>query len=187
MISEENRIEEEIKRIIPKIFRASDIRKTIPDIQLFAKNYEKGGRGLYLYGPAGVGKTYSACAIAIELIKEDVEIDFYNLLNLLQEMREKISRSENDYRFLEHLKKVEVLFIDDIGTEKSSDWVTEFLYNLINSRYENIKTTIFTSNLELDELADRVDDKLASRISQMAYIMKCTGADRRNQIKIKKI
>lgn len=175
--------EERIEAIVPKRFRTSDIRKTIADIQLFAKNYEEDRRGLYLYGPAGTGKTYSVCAIAIELIKKDIEIDFYNLPSLLQKMRSEISRSENNYGFLEYLIKVEVLIIDDIGTEKPSDWVSETLYNLVNSRYENTKTTIFTSNLELDELSDKVDDKLASRITDMTDIMKCTGPDRRKQIK----
>ena len=98
-------------------------------------------------------------------------------------MRSNISRSENNYGFLEYLIKAEVLVIDDIGTEKPSDWVAETLYNLVNSRYENTKTTIFTSNLELDELADKVDDKLASRITEMTDIIKSTGKDKRKQIK----
>jgi DNA replication protein DnaC len=75
--------------------------------------------------------------------------------------------------------RYKVLYLDDLGAEKASDWVRSTLYLLINRRYENERRTVISSNLSLDQLADQLDDRIASRISEMCKIVKIAGSDRR--------
>lgn len=72
-----------------------------------------------------------------------------------------------------------LIVLDDIGAEKASEFVEEFFYLLINTRYENVHPMIFTSNLPLSALAERIGDRIVSRIKEMCEIVKIDGNDRR--------
>ncbi|TSC64535.1 MAG: DNA replication protein DnaC [Microgenomates group bacterium Gr01-1014_93] len=71
------------------------------------------------------------------------------------------------------------VIIDDLGVEKNSEWVSETLYTIINERYENELPTILISNLSLQELSGKIDDRIVSRIAEMCTIKKIEGEDRR--------
>lgn len=87
---------------------------------------------------------------------------------------------QNEFELLESLNKVNVLILDDFGVEKMTDWAYQMLYSLINYRYENLKTTIYTSNLDLEELAAHTgDSRLTSRIQEDCTIIKFDGEDYR--------
>ena len=69
-----------------------------------------------------------------------------------------------------------LLVLDDFGVEKISDWSYQLLYMLINRRYNNLKTTIFTSNFSLEQIAQQLgDDRLTSRIQHMCDVQKFEG------------
>ena len=72
-----------------------------------------------------------------------------------------------------------VLYLDDLGTEKASDWALQTLYLLIDRRYSEMLRTVISSNLSLDELADHLDDRISSRIAGMCEVIKMEGKDRR--------
>ena len=72
-----------------------------------------------------------------------------------------------------------LLILDDIGVERVSDFVLETLYRVINYRYVNMLPTIFTSNLNIQELADKIGDRSVSRIVEMCGVVELTGSDRR--------
>jgi len=72
-----------------------------------------------------------------------------------------------------------LLFLDDLGAEKMSEWVAEQFYLILNFRYEAKLPTIITSNYSLGELSERLGDRIASRIAEMCDVVKIDGKDRR--------
>jgi DNA replication protein DnaC len=71
------------------------------------------------------------------------------------------------------------LVIDDLGAEKSSEWAREILYLIIDKRYSDLLPTIITSNLSPKELAEKLDDRLVSRLMEDAIVIKIDGKDHR--------
>ena len=63
--------------------------------------------------------------------------------------------------------------------KKPTDWVCEIIFRLINNRYEKMLTTIITSNFDLNQISDRLNDRIASRIAEMCIVKKMIGPDRR--------
>lgn len=189
--SRKEKIEKQIKNRIPPKFRNADLKKSLKVIQDYCS--QKKEKGFFLYGDFGTGKTYNVYALTKALLKKDIDVHVFNLPRLLNTIRASFSKQEvynkdtDNYFYafvknmsdIEKLIDVEVLIIDDIGAEKPSDWVAETLYYLINSRYENMKTTIFTSNLSLDKLADRIGNRIISRIAEMCDVYEIKGEDRR--------
>lgn len=176
-------MKERIVDRIPDKFIDADIRKTPKEIQQYYADYDEteNSKGLYLFGPVGTGKTYSVNALAIELLKNSLDVRIFDLPVLLDQIRSSFSNDsqEIESRTIRDLSDIEVLIIDDIGVEKITDWVLESLYKLINTRYENSKTTIFTSNHNLGELASRTNDRITSRITEMCKIIEVKGKDKR--------
>lgn len=73
----------------------------------------------------------------------------------------------------------QVFVLDDIGVEKVSEFVEEFMYLLINSQYEKVYPMVITSNLPLSALAERLGDRIVSRIKEMCEILEIEGEDKR--------
>ena len=77
------------------------------------------------------------------------------------------------------IKTENILLLDDLGAEKQTDWVLEILYRLINYRYEQMLPTFFSSNYSLQELSEKIGDRVVSRIVEKCDIVKIEGEDRR--------
>ena len=109
--------------------------------------------GLLLMGPVGVGKTHLAVAILKELIeKKGVSCLFYesgSLLKAIQDSYNPISQT-SETRVLAPVYQAEVLVLDELGASVPTNWVRDTLYQIINTRYNNNRLTIFTTNY-LDE------------------------------------
>lgn len=110
--------------------------------------------GLLFMGPVGVGKTHLAIAVVRELIdKKGVPCLFYEsgaLLKAIQESYSPISQT-SEMRVLAPVYQTDVLVLDELGSMVPTNWVRDTLYQIINTRYNNKKLTIFTTNY-LDEL-----------------------------------
>jgi DNA replication protein DnaC len=115
-------------------------------------------KGLLIMGGVGVGKTHLAIAIVRALIEtKGVPCLFYesgSLLKAIQESYSAISET-SEMRVLAPVYETEVLVLDELGAIVPTDWVRDTLYQIINTRYNNSKLTIFTTNY-LDEV--RVED-----------------------------
>lgn len=136
------------------------------------EQYNEKGIGLYLYSDCkGSGKTRMAISIANELIKKGIPVKFATSLQIINEIKatwdERNTESLSESKLLDQLMSVKVLIIDDFGTEKTKDWITERFYSLVNGRYINKKPTIFTSNIKLDQL--EYDDRIIDRIYERCY------------------
>lgn len=134
----------------------------------FIKNYEKNLKGIYLTGNFGCGKSYILSATLAELAKRNIKSAIIFWPEFINDLK---SSFQTDFKQkFELVKKVEILLIDDIGAENVTEWSRdEILSPLVQFRMENNLTTMFTSNLNLEQLENHFsitkskDDPLKSR------------------------
>ncbi len=136
------------------------------------------GKGLILIGGVGTGKTHLASAIVHELARQDVFALFIFVPDFLDEIRAMYDENydEEEDKF-ELVKNARVLVLDDLGTERITDWAREKITQLINHRYNNALATIVTTNLTLDELKNRIGERAYSRLIGMSEVVPVLGED----------
>ena len=83
---------------------------------------------------------------------------------MLESMRQSVSRGEED-TLGQRLRDCYLLVLDDLGVGGNSDWVLKTIYTLIDVRYSGFRPTIVTTNLSLNDIANRLDTRLASRLA----------------------
>jgi DNA replication protein DnaC len=140
------------------------------------------GRGLWFFGPAGTGKTTLAMLVSSHAIAAGRSVAIYSLPRLLAEIRTTFDsdRGTSYVDLLDRLTAVDLLHIDDVGAEKTSPWVLEQLYAIVNARYEDQRAIIITTNLEHREaLAEQINDRTVSRLEEMCELLPLYGADAR--------
>jgi len=132
----------------------------------FCKNVESGqkGKGLYVHGPFGVGKSYLMGAIARELSERNIASLLVYVPDFVREMKDSIA--DHSYAGkMELLKQVPVLILDDIGAENLTPWIRdEVLGVILNQRVNNHLPTLFTSNYSLEELEEHLSISNGNRI-----------------------
>ncbi len=117
---------------------------------------------LYLYGPSGTGKTFLAIAMARALLDEGNLVVYRTASQLMDDIKEIKFR---DNRELENLMmESDLLIIDDLGTEMTSDLAKTEIFNLVNRRLIRKKKMIISSNLKLDNIRDKYSERLSSRL-----------------------
>jgi DNA replication protein DnaC len=107
------------------------------------------GRGIWFTGDVGTGKTTLAMLISKAALQDDRTVAIYSLPRLLAMLRETF---QDDAHFslselIDRLCSVDLLHIDDVGAEQTTDWVLEQLYTIVNTRYEDGKALLLTTNL----------------------------------------
>lgn len=129
------------------------------------------GRGLWIMGDIGTGKTALAMVVAKAAIDMGRTVAIYSLPRLLTLMRdlmkEKVEHPGGLIGFIDTLCSVDLLQIDDVGAENTSDWVIEQLYSIVNTRYEEQRSIVVTTNLKPDELREQIGGRTVSRIAEM--------------------
>ncbi len=124
------------------------------------------GRGLWLAGGPGTGKTALAMIVSKAAIDAGRTVAIYSCPRLLSVIRESIDAG-GVLDFLDRLAEADLLHVDDLGAEHRTEWVLEQLYSIINSRYEEQRATLVTSNLDYDELAAQLGERIVSRLEGM--------------------
>lgn len=114
-------------------------------------------KGCFLQGAAGVGKTTFLAALANYLISKKKSICFFRLIDLGNYLKQFFNDDQDEINFvLETIKNVDCLLIDDLGNERTSEWLLlSILYPIIDYRQQNQKITCISSNLTYDELKTR--------------------------------
>lgn len=136
----------------------------------YSDEFELGNKGLYIYSHTkGSGKTRLAATICNRLIDKRVLVKFATSSSILEEIKKTWNKNSEyaESTLIDKLITVDVLVIDDFGTEKPKDWINDKFYYIINERYINSKTTIYTSNYKLNELD--YDDRIINRIKEVCY------------------
>ncbi|HEY8466918.1 MAG TPA: ATP-binding protein [Solirubrobacterales bacterium] len=128
------------------------------------------GRGLWLSGDIGTGKTTLAMLVSSAAAEAGYSLAVYSLPRLLARIRRTYDAdpAEDSYlEFFERLTSVDLLHIDDLGAEKRSDWVLEQLYAIIDERYVSERAVIVTTNLDEAELEEQIGARTVSRLVEI--------------------
>ena len=179
---------------IPKRFLLAKLSdSTMGDL---VSHHMSNNQGMFFTGPKGAGKTHLlAAAIRLQIepvVKIKQKLDhppntiqkhaiFWPITELLYELRQCYNTETNtsEKTIVESCIKVPWLYLDDLGTEKTSDWTLQILYMIINARYGDMKPIIVTSNFNSQQLSTHIGDRVASRIMDICKIVKISGEDRR--------
>ena len=159
----------------------------------FVLNFPSGtdGSGILFTGPLGVGKTHLAIGILRELINErgvrGVFCDYRDLLKQLQNSYN-ASVDMTEMQVLRPIFDAEVLVLDELGATKPTDWVWDTVAHILNTRYLDKRTTIFTTNFPNlpprtgvavgeETLGDRIGERMRSRLTAMCKEVNLVGSD----------
>lgn len=146
------------KRALAKCLRYAD---------QFNENYEK-GKSLLLLGGVGTGKTHLANAIANKIIREQGRTALYSTVgNILRFIRATYSdKNMTESEAFQVFSDPDLLIIDEIGVQKSSEFELTALFDIINDRYENMLPTIIISNHGPSELPNYLGDRVVDRLRE---------------------
>lgn len=152
-------------------------------MQKYADNfgkYRKECKGLLLHGTVGTGKTYFAACIANRLIDNGYDVLMTNFARLANQ----IQGSYEKQKVIDDLNEYHLVVIDDLGAERTSEYMQEMVFNIIDSRYRSGLPFIITTNLPMEEIKkpqNRSSARIYDRILQRCFPVEVSGSSRRRQ------
>jgi DNA replication protein DnaC len=151
----------EIERRAPEQTRT--VRRYVRQIR---ENLDS-GKGLWIQGDIGTGKTTLAMIVSKASLEADRSVAIYSLPRLLNLLRESMESSAGKLDLIDRLTDVDLLHVDDLGAENTTEWVLEQLYSIVNARYEAQRAIVATTNLMPDELSERLGARTVSRLVEI--------------------
>lgn len=177
----------------PSLKSALEHAQRVPDRFPAANNLREQGRGLLLGGLPGVGKTHLAVAVLKQVMEgSGARGLFYDTRDLLRVIRSTYDPSirTTELEILRPVMTADLLVLDDLGAEKTSEWVEETMNLIVNTRYNERRLTIFTSNYldipddtDSNSLVFRIGSRMRSRLHEMCEFIEMDGADYREMPK----
>ena len=154
----------------------------LAEAKLYVKNFPKKRGNLLLLGTTGTGKTHISTAIAADVIKQGYDVVYDTAQNIFSDFE--FDRFKNGYGREESrcdkYMECDLLIIDDLGTEFSSQFTLSCLYNLINTRQNRGLGTIISTNLDADDLSERYEARIYSRLlGENCKVLPFDGVDHR--------
>jgi len=158
-------------------------------VQEFIDVYPQIDKGLLLMGGVGTGKTHLAVAALTALVRDKgVRGRFADFTSLVLEIQMTFDVPGGSRNLMRPLVEAELLVLDELGAGKTSTWVTDLLYYLVNTRYLEGRVTVFTTNYsdfpkraDEESLTDRVSARIRSRLFEMCRRVELYGSDYRER------
>ena len=161
---------------------STPLQRAIEDFTANIDEMLDNGRGLWLTGGVGNGKTAVAMLVSKAALKAGRSVAIYSLPKLLTRIRATFGDGYVGYSYaqlFDRLTTIDLLHIDDLGAEKQSEWVLEQLYSIVNERYEAKRSILVTTNLDEDALRGQIGERTVSRLLEMSAHVPIAGNDRR--------
>ncbi|MCD8037134.1 MAG: ATP-binding protein [Clostridiales bacterium] len=150
----------------------------------FAERFGSQYKNLLLMGKTGLGKTFLCNCIAQEVLNSGYTVIYISAGRLFKTLSdEQFNRSDDEEysSFYDDVLSVDLLIIDDLGTEFSTSLVSAQFFNIINERMANRRPTIISTNLTPDGIKEQYSDRVLSRITDEFELLRLTGKDIRVQ------
>ena len=166
--------------------REPGTRNQVADVREFCEGIDERldqGRGLWLQGDTGTGKTSLAMLASKAALAAGRTVAVYSLPGLLARIRRTFDAEAGEdsyFTFFNRLVSVDLLHLDDLGAESRTDWVLEQLYSIIDRRYSDQRSIVVTTNLEEPELFAQLGERIVSRLTEICgdpLVLK--GSDKR--------
>jgi DNA replication protein DnaC len=167
-----------------------ELLRAVESARRFAQAFPVVQKGLMFIGPPGIGKTHIAVSVLRDVIRRTGARGlYYDTRALLRDIRSTynplLQLAEMD--IIRPVMEAQLLVLDDLGAERLTDWVEETMSLIVNTRYNERRPTIFTSNYEdvpdeseLNSLQVRVGFRLRSRLREMCDFLEYDGPDYRD-------
>ena len=144
----------------------------------YARNFRPDGGNLLFFGSTGLGKTFLSAAIAREVGAAGFSVVYDTAAHIFRQFEaEKFERDGGADRDVNRVLRCDLLILDDLGTEMSTAFTKSALYQIINTRLIERRSTILNTNLEPGELSERYSPQIASRIEGEYQILSFFGDD----------
>ena len=181
-----------VRVFVPNRFRQANLyeltindknKEMVTKARQYAMDFnESTTKGLLLSGTVGVGKTYLSLAIGRYLASKGwwpYRKSFVDIcMSIKRSWRQEVSE---EYRIKEPLLMHSPIILDDLGAEmkerSEQGWISELLFEIVQTRYERELPTIITTNLTLGELSQRYGERTASRLYEMCVVTWAEGFD----------
>lgn len=151
----------------------------------FIHNFDTEHGNLLLFGNTGIGKTFLSHCIAKEVMDSLHSVLYLTASEFFDALLEKaLTRNDESCLLYEQIHQCDLLIIDDLGTERNTDFVVSQLFVCLNDRILNRKSTIISTNLTLEEIKTNYTERTFSRISNHYKILRLAGDDIRIQKKL---
>lgn len=163
------------------------------------------GKSLFLWGKVGTGKSVFMASLAKEYIKQNWKVKWISFPRFIMTLQRSFKKDErfnsSEYRTKDSYEIADeialfpvhkrynsiivgkesngILFIDDLGAEKLTEFVRQIMYYIVNEREERMLKTVITSNFSLSKIDEMIDSRISSRIAGMCEVLHFTGEDRR--------
>jgi len=164
----------------------------------------RGDKGLLIIGKIGTGKTHLAVGILKELLTRGIPSLFYDYRELLKEIQNSYNTAVHttELDVLRPVFETDVLVLDELGAVKPTEWVWDTVSLILNTRYNDNRTTIITTNFEDhpaagvsgslspvraaargETLGDRIGERMRSRLHEMCRVITLDGTDFRQKFR----
>lgn len=153
-------------------------KKAVDKCKDFIRTFDDSFSNLYLYGDTGIGKTFLSNCVAKELMDTGHSVIYFTAFQLFDILSKGVfEKNEDAIAAHQNIFTCDLLIIDDLGTELTNSFTTSQLFLCLNERILRRKSTIISTNLGLNQVADLYSERVLSRISSNYVLIKLFGAD----------
>ena len=158
-------------------------QRAVKECQHFINDFDNKPKNLFFYGDTGVGKTFLSNCVAKELLEQGKSVIYFTAFQLFDILSKGVFERDADaIAAHQNIFDCDLLIIDDLGTEFANSFTTSQLFLCVNERILRQKSTIISTNLDMNQIVDIYSERTLSRIISNYSIIKLFGDD----IRIKK-